>query len=264
MHRSIGARAIAVTLVMAALLCWFAAPAFAGPRAAGAAGVRAAAADDIPGTPEPVPFDASGTLQGPDKIDDVYAVVLAAGDTLNVTMSGATGTHFDIYLYPPGTPTVVNSDAFVAKNEDANDSKSLSYTVPSDAAGTYYIDVFTMDFADPNGTYILSATLGAQPTTITIDASPTSVKYPKPFVLSGLLTPGLLHDPCAAEVKKPGSGRWSYSSARLAYATSGNSALWWYRYTPNLKGVYNFRVRFAGVPGRLASLSRVIAVTVRK
>jgi hypothetical protein len=79
-----------------------------------------------------------------------------------------------------------------------------------------------------------------------------------------VLTPGLFHDPCGVEVKKPGSGRWSYSSARLAYATTqAGGAVWWYRYTPKLRGLYYFRVGFAGDTARASSLSRAISVRVR-
>ena len=62
-------------------------------------------------------------------------------------------------------------------------------------------------------------------------------------------------------VKKPGSSRWSYSSARLTYGPRGN--LWWYRYTPLLRGTYQFQARFAGDSTRLARSSAIIAVSVR-
>jgi hypothetical protein len=95
---------------------------------------------------------------------------------------------------------------------------------------------------------------------ITIGASVSRSAYARPFVLSGILTPGGLGDPCVVEVRKPGSGRWSYSSKRLAYSGAGD---WWYRYTPKLRGTYSFRARFEGDVGRSSSVSRTIGVTVR-
>lgn len=101
-------------------------------------------------------------------------------------------------------------------------------------------------------------------TSITIGSSASRVAYRKPFVLSGVLTPGGVGDLCVVYVKKPGSGRWSYSSARLAYAADGaGGGIWWYRYTPKLRGTYCFYARFAGDAGRLSSQSRTIGVTVR-
>ena len=96
---------------------------------------------------------------------------------------------------------------------------------------------------------------------LTISASPSSVRLPAPFVLSGTLAPAIAGDLMAVYVKKPGSARWSYSSARLTYGALGN--LWWYRYTPVLRGTYQFQAKFAGDATRLPSSSAIIAVTVR-
>jgi hypothetical protein len=101
-------------------------------------------------------------------------------------------------------------------------------------------------------------------TSVTITRNVSSVRYPKPFELSGWLTRGAYLDPCVVYVKKPGSRRWSYSSARLAYMTnSTGGAKWWYRYTPKLRGYYYFYVRFAGDSTRLPSQSGILSVRVR-
>jgi hypothetical protein len=97
------------------------------------------------------------------------------------------------------------------------------------------------------------------PTTITIKTSAS--KTAKAFELSGVLTPGMMGDPCVVYVKKPGSPRFSYSSARLCYAETGTGgAKWWYRYTQRLKGTYYFKVAWAGNAERLPSISGVIKV----
>jgi hypothetical protein len=99
---------------------------------------------------------------------------------------------------------------------------------------------------------------------LTIGALPTSVRLPKPFVLSGVLSPGSAGDLVVAEVKKPGSGRWSYSSARVAYSSlPGGGAKWWYRYTPKLRGVYYFRAHYFGSADMSAAYSRTMGVRVR-
>jgi hypothetical protein len=89
------------------------------------------------------------------------------------------------------------------------------------------------------------------------------VALPRPFTLSGILSHGVVGDLCVVEVRKPGSGRWSYSSARAAYAASPASVGWWYRYTPRLRGTYTFRVRFAGGAGRAPTVSGTVSVRVR-
>lgn len=101
------------------------------------------------------------------------------------------------------------------------------------------------------------------PTSITIKRSAVSVRYPTPFILSGVLSGGRAGDPCVAEVRKPGSSRWSYSSARIAYSSPSAAANWWYRYSPKLRGTYTFRARFAGDIARRPCLSGNLAVAVR-
>lgn len=72
-------------------------------------------------------------------------------------------------------------------------------------------------------------------------------------------------DPCVIEVRRPGSARWSYSSARLCYsAAAGGGANWWYRYTPLVRGTYTFRARYDGDATRLGCYSpNTIGVRIR-
>jgi hypothetical protein len=99
---------------------------------------------------------------------------------------------------------------------------------------------------------------------ITLLASTQSVRGLRPFVLSGYLAPGRLGDPCVVEVRRPGSGRWSYSSARLVYRVlNGREGEWWYRYSPRLRGSYVFRARYAGGPRGLPCVSGRVTVRVR-
>ena len=101
------------------------------------------------------------------------------------------------------------------------------------------------------------------PSALTIAVTPKSVALPRPFALSGILSHGVVGDLCVVEVRKPGSARWSYSSARGAYQASPSVVAWWYRYTPKLRGTYTFRVRFAGGAGRAPTVSGTVSVRVR-
>jgi hypothetical protein len=72
-----------------------------------------------------------------------------------------------------------------------------------------------------------------------------------------------IHDPCVVYVKKPGSGRWSYSSNRLSYDELDGYSPWWYRYTPKLRGTYYFYASYPGDGGRTAATSVTIKVAVK-
>jgi len=101
-------------------------------------------------------------------------------------------------------------------------------------------------------------------TSITIGSDRSWVYNRRTFVLSGVLAPGAIGDRVVVYVKKPWSGRWSYSSARLCYASAPDAgARWWYRYKPYLRGTYSFFVRFDGDVSRQGSQSRTIGVRVR-
>jgi hypothetical protein len=93
---------------------------------------------------------------------------------------------------------------------------------------------------------------------LTIGASAGRVRRRSAFVLSGVSTPGAVGDPVIVEVRKPGSARWSYSSARLVHGPDGVAGgKWWYRYRPYLRGWYSFRARVD------AAVSRTVFVYVR-
>jgi hypothetical protein len=199
---------------------------------------------------------------------------------------------FTIEAVPDLTPPVTSSDAVMAYAGPAVISLRATDIGGSGVAATYFVldggaetagsvvtvsslGTHTLEFWSVDGagntesprrtatfSIVAAPVLPAAPvpTAITIARSTSAVRLPKPFVLSGRLTPGGYRDPCVVEVKKPNSPRWSYSSARLAYTASGD---WWYRYTPKLRGTYLFRARFAGDAIRTSSVSGVVGVAVR-
>ncbi len=76
--------------------------------------------------------------------------------------------------------------------------------------------------------------------TPTIGISTRSMVTATTFKLAGRVAASARGKIMIVEVKKPGSTRWSYSSARVITATG----TWLYRYMPRLKGTYYFRARY--------------------
>jgi thermitase len=143
-------------------------------------------------------------------------------------------------------------------------------TVVVGALGPHSLEFWSVDEAanaeTPHKTasFTVTAPVSLAFSTLTIRSSASGVALGTSFQLTGMLAPGSVGDAVVAYVKKPGSARWSYSSARLAYASNGlGGALWWYRYAPRLRGTYQFQARFAGDLDTGPSVSRIIAVSVR-
>lgn len=113
--------------------------------------------NEIPG----VPFTGtskSGTLNATSDKDDVYSMTLLKGEKVTVTLTGATGTDFDIYLYNPSATTVNSSAGIVAYSEKTGTS-SETFTYVAKENGTHYLDVY--GYAG-SGSYTTTVTLGAK------------------------------------------------------------------------------------------------------
>ncbi|PGV53326.1 hypothetical protein COD92_06960 [Bacillus sp. AFS037270] len=112
--------------------------------------------NDIPGIAFPG-TSVTNTLSSTTDLDDVYSINLVKGQKITVTLSGATGTDFDIYLYNSTATTVKSSANIVAYSEKAaTSSETFTYTAPAD--GKYYLDVYAYKGA---GSY--TATLKTDP-----------------------------------------------------------------------------------------------------
>jgi hypothetical protein len=113
--------------------------------------------NDIPG----VPFTGtskSGTLNATSDKDDVYSMNLLKGEKVTVTLTGATGTDFDIYLYNSSATTVNSSAGIVAYSEKAGTS-SETFTYVAKEDGTHYLDVYAYS---GSGSYTASVSFGAK------------------------------------------------------------------------------------------------------
>jgi len=83
----------------------------------------------------------TGTLDPTLDVDDLYVVSLAAGDRLEVTLSAAAGTDFDLYLLWPGTSGPAGFD-IAAAGTAASYPETMAFDVAQ--AGTYVLDVHAL------------------------------------------------------------------------------------------------------------------------
>lgn len=120
------------------------------------AAVNTQADNDIPGKPFPG-TTVSGTVSATTDLDDVYSLDLKKGEKVTVTLTGATGTDFDLYLYKPSATTVKSSDGIAIYSEKAGtSSETFTYIAPE--AGTYYVDVYAYS---GSGSYTATVKRGA-------------------------------------------------------------------------------------------------------
>jgi hypothetical protein len=119
-------------------------------RATGLASVAVVSDDDIPGVAAPV-SPISGTLDAVTDPEDVYRLHLTAGQKIKLSMTGAAGTDFDVFLYGPTAVSVSVDDAVAYSNQ--------WYVVP--VSGDYYIDAYAFD---GSGSYqVTYSTAAAEP-----------------------------------------------------------------------------------------------------
>lgn len=106
--------------------------------------------DNIPGVPLPA-SPAAGTLDRTGDRDDVYSILLGAGQTLDLSLTGAAGTDFDLWLYGAGSTDVNIDSQAVASSRTSVYPERVSYVVPT--TGVYYVDVYAFAGA---GSYSLT------------------------------------------------------------------------------------------------------------
>jgi hypothetical protein len=185
--------------------------------------------------------------------------------SLSVPMMGVLGND---YL---GGASVTASLAAAPSHGTAAVNADGSYTY-TPAKWFYGTDTFRYRATSSSGSNVSTVTVSVFPfetkvaTALNIASTSYSTLRSRTFNLTGVLRPGRYQDLCVVWVRKPGRTYWSYSSARLAYsANPDGSANWWYRYNPRTipRGIYAFKVSFAGDANRLASSSSVISVRVR-
>ncbi|MDP2233888.1 MAG: PPC domain-containing protein, partial [Actinomycetota bacterium] len=90
----------------------------------------------LPGSP----VAASLPTQGSSRL---YSVDLAAGDRLSLALTAPSG-EFDVYVYAPGLGLLSGATA-IAHASEGRYPRALSYDVPRDISGKYYIEVYAYD-----------------------------------------------------------------------------------------------------------------------
>src|SRR6266511_2114563 len=141
--------------------------------------------DQAPGVPLSGSGDAAwtqaGTLVGSqsadDDADDVYAVFLSAGDTLDSGIFRPSGADLPVaLLYAPGTTDVLSQFDQVVACTDADPSpdcpSSLHYRAP--VSGTYLVDVFTVSANEQNPYHLTWAASGSSALPISVGVAACS------------------------------------------------------------------------------------------
>ncbi|RXJ02246.1 hypothetical protein DS745_07610 [Anaerobacillus alkaliphilus] len=112
---------------------------------------------DIPGIPVESEI-IEGQLDNNNNSDDVYSIMLNKGQKLQLSLTGDTGTDFDLYLFNPQSKTVHLSEGIIAYSENPNTSNE-KITFIAKENGLYFINIFAYS---GTGNYTLSIGLEDQ------------------------------------------------------------------------------------------------------
>jgi hypothetical protein len=136
--------------------------------------------DQAPGVPLSGSGDAAWTQSGTglvadENVDDVYAVFLAAGDTLDVGVFRDPGKGNPVaYLYAPGTTDIFSQfERIVACGGTLDPSCDPQLHYRATVAGTYLVDLGTFD-VNPVGYQLTWAATGSSPLPITVGVAACS------------------------------------------------------------------------------------------
>jgi len=113
-----------------------------------ASGLNPLASSALEAVPLPAsPVTASLPARGENRL---YSVEMGAGERLSVSLSSSAG-EFDVYVYAPGLGLLADATA-IAHASEGSYPRRLTYDVPTDISGTYYVEVYAYDGA---GSYAL-------------------------------------------------------------------------------------------------------------
>ncbi len=99
---------------------------------------------------------------------DVFNIVVNAGYTLEVTLTGDADEDFVLSLYAPPSPSVATGWC-VASSSEGGYPRTLSYTAPAGGDGLYFLDVAAMS---GSGAYTLAYVRSDGITIVPLPASP--------------------------------------------------------------------------------------------
>lgn len=197
---------------------------------------------DIPGAALP-PSPVTGALDSTTGIDDdVYYIDLVEGDVLYASLTGDAGTYFSLWLFGPGSTSVMTSPPLTAN--------FLSYPCGilwyAKTTGRYYLNVDAYGDAEDNsgaGNYSLKWVKGPD---ITVTSKSTTVSYGKSAPVSGRFTDDLAN-PIVGEYMRLFrlSGNYFYLTSVAPVKTDANGAFS-FNVAPSSKTTYIMSVDQGG------------------
>ncbi len=150
----------------------------------------------------------TGLLSAPSDLDDVYAIFLAEGQTLDLTLVSGSGAPVSMMLFGPGTTDVMREPGLVGTCGQEQFPKTVSYTVPKGGSGLHFVDVWASGDSG-SWVYTLTCTVagsggggGGQPV---IACSPASLTF---FATQGGVAPG----PQTLSISNSGAGTLAWSA----------------------------------------------------
>src|SRR6185503_20828254 len=101
----------------------------------------------------------TGRLGGP-IYDRVYQVDVPAQRVLLLSLTGSTGTDFDLYLFDASATSVYETKGLVAKSTGPTSNETISYS--TSPGGRFFIDL--SGFTDVEGSFRLTVAIGLDAT----------------------------------------------------------------------------------------------------
>ncbi len=207
--------------------------------------------DDLPGVPLPGSL-ATGALDAGDDVRDVFVVAVNGGHRLRVTLTGSSGALTEVRLIEPGSSSLDAPP--VATASSTGMPTTLTYDAPSGQGGLHHLIVTVHE---GSGEYRLAWQRGYG-TQLTLSATP----YPRwggsASVRGRLLSiddepvPGMR---VTLDARPSGVSAWKTGVASVRTGSDGA-----YRFSVHPTRKTEYRVRFAGAPGEMASSSRTAVV----
>lgn len=216
-----------------------------------------AADDDVPGVPLPRSgfegrLDAVTAVAEKRDVGDAYELELAEGQWFYASMTGSSGTDFDLYLYGPEASTTRGSQRAVAYSEkEGTSSERILYRAVT--AGKYYLQAHAFEGV---GTYQVKYGHPSETPVITASA-PANVKWGGVARVSGSVT-GSKGPVSGATVyvwgKEAGTNSWRKVATGKTDASGGYSV----EVTPKKKTAY--QARYLGYSRYLPTKSANVSV----
>jgi hypothetical protein len=198
----------------------------------------------------------TGTVDQATDLDDVYRVDLTAGKWIYASLSGASGSDFDLYLFGPGTRSVSTTQAAVAYSETPkSSSERILYQVKT--SGTHYLDVWAY-----GGTGSYSVTYGFPTAKPSVSATgPAICEWESSVPIAGTVTDAGGKAATGEKVYLYAKPYGASSYSKLAEVKTNTAGA--YSFTVKPKSQTRYQVRHLGSSKFLPTTASVVTVTPR-